>query len=265
MLEDYDPVLLDKLIGVCAAATIVTYSQSTVAADTVAFGTGPGAFATVLFRGNGMFRYLFLLHRRDGGGRSGSGAAERPASADCRRRVAGDPFSQCSPEHTSAPGFNGAAACNPSVASAKFAFSVDAAHPQQNEISQTPPAINDGTRSGSHWWIRNGCWSPAARTGLTVIMISRLPCRVGRAKENDLVIANLGLSRTHAVLERDISGRLRLVDTNSTNGSFVNRQRIEGCRLLDSGDQIQFGSAEFRLVQQTKSRRSLLHSMKCTR
>lgn len=81
-------------------------------------------------------------------------------------------------------------------------------------------------------------------------VISRLPCRVGRAKENDLVIANLGLSRTHAVLERDISGRLRLVDTNSTNGSFVNRQRIEGYCLLDSGDQIQFGSAEFRLVQQ---------------
>ncbi len=63
-------------------------------------------------------------------------------------------------------------------------------------------------------------------------VISRLPCRVGRAKENDLVIANLGLSRTHAVLERDISGRLRLVDTNSTNGSFVNRQRID--RLLSA-------------------------------
>lgn len=83
-------------------------------------------------------------------------------------------------------------------------------------------------------------------------VISRLPCRVGRAKENDLVIANLGLSRTHAVLERDISGRLRLVDTNSTNGSFVNRQRIDGYCLLDSGDQIQFGSAEFRLVQQNE-------------
>ena len=68
VLEDYDPVLLDKLIGVCAAATIVTYSLYTVAADTAALhGTGR-LFATVPFVVYGMFRYLFLLHRRDGGG-----------------------------------------------------------------------------------------------------------------------------------------------------------------------------------------------------
>lgn len=78
-------------------------------------------------------------------------------------------------------------------------------------------------------------------------VITRLPCRIGRSKENDLVIANLGLSRVHAVLARDISGQIRLIDENSTNGTFVNRLRVEGYRLLNENDVIHFASAEFRL------------------
>ena len=68
VLEDYDPVLLDKLIGVCAAATIVTYSLYTVSADTATLHGTHQLVATVPFVVYGMFRYLFLLHRRAGGG-----------------------------------------------------------------------------------------------------------------------------------------------------------------------------------------------------
>ena len=68
VLEDYDPALLDKLIGVCAAATIVTYSLYTVSADTATLHGTHGLVATVPFVVYGMFRYLFLLHRRGGGG-----------------------------------------------------------------------------------------------------------------------------------------------------------------------------------------------------
>ena len=78
-------------------------------------------------------------------------------------------------------------------------------------------------------------------------LITRLPCQIGRAKQNDLVFANLGLSRVHATLTYDITGRLRLVDENSTNGTFVNRLRVEGYRLLKENDIIHLGSAEFRL------------------
>jgi len=78
-------------------------------------------------------------------------------------------------------------------------------------------------------------------------VITKLPCRIGRGKENDLVIPNLGLSRFHAVLVRDISGKIRLVDENSTNGTFVNRHRIEGYCLLNANDTIHFASAEFKL------------------
>ena len=82
---------------------------------------------------------------------------------------------------------------------------------------------------------------------LVEFVVTQLPCRVGRGKDNDLVIANLGLSRNHATLTRDISGQLRVVDENSTNGTFVNRQQVEGFRLLKENDIIHFASAEFRL------------------
>ncbi len=88
-------------------------------------------------------------------------------------------------------------------------------------------------------------------------VISRLPCRVGRSKDNDLVIANLGLSRLHAILVRDISGPLRLIDENSTNGTFVNRQRIEGYCLLKENDIIHFASAEFKLRLQLVDQESV--------
>lgn len=79
--------------------------------------------------------------------------------------------------------------------------------------------------------------------------VSALPFRVGRDPENELVVTTLGLSRHHAMLTRDISGRLRLTDLNSTNGSFVNRERVEGSCLLQENDIIHFGTAEFRLRQ----------------
>ena len=74
-----------------------------------------------------------------------------------------------------------------------------------------------------------------------------LPCRIGRGKDNDLVIANLGLSRVHAVFTRDISGQIRLIDEDSTNGTYVNRRRIEGYCLLNENDIIHLANAEFKL------------------
>jgi hypothetical protein len=53
--------------------------------------------------------------------------------------------------------------------------------------------------------------------------ITHLPFCIGRDADNDLVVASRDLSRHHVALTRDISGRIRLTDLNSTNGSFVNR------------------------------------------
>ncbi len=68
VLDDYDPVLLDKLIGICAASTIVSYSLYTVSAETQAMHGTSQLIYSVPAVVYGIFRYLFLLHRRGGGG-----------------------------------------------------------------------------------------------------------------------------------------------------------------------------------------------------
>jgi 4-hydroxybenzoate polyprenyltransferase len=71
ILADYPPALLDQLIGVVTACTIVTYALYTVDERTIAFHglrNEPWLAATVPFVIFGLFRYLFLVHRRDEGG-----------------------------------------------------------------------------------------------------------------------------------------------------------------------------------------------------
>jgi 4-hydroxybenzoate polyprenyltransferase len=68
VLDDYDPLLLDQLIGICAAGAIVSYSLYTVSAETIAMHGTTSLIYSVPFVIYGIFRYLFLLHRRGGGG-----------------------------------------------------------------------------------------------------------------------------------------------------------------------------------------------------
>ena len=112
----------------------------------------------------------------------------------------------------------------------------------------------------SHIIGKYGVWSSILKTqwflqshgadgSFVDFVITRLPCRIGRGRENDLVISNLGLSRFHAIMTRDISGRIRLIDENSTNGTFANRRRIDGYCLLRENDIIHFAGAEFKLLR----------------
>ena len=77
--------------------------------------------------------------------------------------------------------------------------------------------------------------------------ISKLPFRVGRDGGCDLPVDARGLSRAHADFEPADGGQLRLVDLDSTNGTYVNRERIIGQRLVGENDVIHFGNAEYRL------------------
>ena len=67
---------------------------------------------------------------------------------------------------------------------------------------------------------------------------------VGRLAESGVVLTEGHPSRQHAKFS--ISGNeLKLEDLGSSNGTFVNDQRIEGSVVLRSGDKIRFDVEEF--------------------
>src|SRR3954465_4949754 len=57
----------------------------------------------------------------------------------------------------------------------------------------------------------------------------------------DLVIPDPGVSRRHARLLRD-NGTVILEDLGSSNGTYVNGQRISGPVQLGAGDEVQIGA-----------------------
>jgi ABC-type multidrug transport system ATPase subunit/pSer/pThr/pTyr-binding forkhead associated (FHA) protein len=68
--------------------------------------------------------------------------------------------------------------------------------------------------------------------------------RIGRSPDNDLVLADLLVSRHHARISRETDGRLRLVDLDSSNGTFVNGRRVRE-RWLTEGDLVGIGGHVF--------------------
>lgn len=68
ILEEYSPYLLDQMIAVVSASTIVAYAFYTVSPETLQkFGTDR-LMLTLPFPLYGIFRYLYLVHQKDGGG-----------------------------------------------------------------------------------------------------------------------------------------------------------------------------------------------------
>lgn len=68
ILEEYSPYLLDQMISVVTASTLVAYALYTISPDTAEkFGTDLLGL-TIPFPLYGIFRYLYLVHQREGGG-----------------------------------------------------------------------------------------------------------------------------------------------------------------------------------------------------
>lgn len=66
---------------------------------------------------------------------------------------------------------------------------------------------------------------------------------IGKAEDNDFVVADRQVSRHHARLSSYRDGRWLLEDLNSTNGTYVNGVQIMK-KIVSSADQIGFGNAE---------------------
>lgn len=75
-------------------------------------------------------------------------------------------------------------------------------------------------------------------------MKGREEITIGRGSDNDIVLAHPAASRHHAHIKKDSQGFM-LEDLGSTNGTFLNGQRISEPTLIHRGDTIRIGAVKF--------------------
>lgn len=77
---------------------------------------------------------------------------------------------------------------------------------------------------------------------------------VGRGSDNDVVLGSKQVSRNHAVLNV-LDGQLYVTDLASSNGTFINEQRLEGntSTSLQADDTIGFASFSFQVKAPTSA------------
>ena len=83
-------------------------------------------------------------------------------------------------------------------------------------------------------------------------IVSGVARTVGRATGADFIVDVALVSRVHGRLTALPDGQLEVRDLESTNGTFVNGERIESARLND-GDRLQVGRVELVVGQNDRS------------
>jgi 4-hydroxybenzoate polyprenyltransferase len=68
ILREYSPYLLDQMIGVVTASTLMGYALYTVSPETIEKFGSDRLLLTLPFPIYGIFRYLYLVHQKQGGG-----------------------------------------------------------------------------------------------------------------------------------------------------------------------------------------------------
>jgi hypothetical protein len=75
---------------------------------------------------------------------------------------------------------------------------------------------------------------------------------IGRAEDNSLRLADRFVSSRHAVIRRT-DGGFQVRDEGSTNGTFVNGQRLLGELALQDGDEVEIGATVLQFCEDTDS------------
>ncbi len=85
----------------------------------------------------------------------------------------------------------------------------------------------------------------------TVFKLSKRSLTIGREKGNLIQFVSRGISRRHVMIKWTGEG-YRLIDLNSTNGAFVNGDRVAGEVNLALGDEIKIGDVRLAMVADTR-------------
>lgn len=161
-------------------------------------------------------------------------------------------------------------------------FLIDTSIPM-NSNSQTPPKAAGNRRAGPQGtqlfsaeelrqFASESDSLPAGRASVHEPVLERLSANlggkrstvragrqtIGRSKENDIVIDDHTVSSLHAWIINQ-HGRCVIMNTLSTNGTFVNDKRIHEV-LLKHGDHIRLGQVEFVFLTRESDAASSTHS-----
>lgn len=83
-------------------------------------------------------------------------------------------------------------------------------------------------------------------------VVDKIPWRIGRGRNNDLVLPDHSVSRLHAEIRGSEDGHLLLNDLESLNGVFVNDNRIDSIQLRE-GDSIDIGDIRMHFTLKDES------------
>lgn len=72
-------------------------------------------------------------------------------------------------------------------------------------------------------------------------VVGKLGLKIGRAAPADVIIGDARVSRIHCLVEQ-VDGQLRVTDLGSTNGSFVDGERVTGPTPLEVGSILRVGN-----------------------
>lgn len=111
------------------------------------------------------------------------------------------------------------------------------------EEEQEPAAPRDMAPEGASLVLREG----GGRAGETYRLVSE-ETTIGRHPDSTIFLDDVTVSRRHAAIERR-AGAFVIVDQNSLNGTYVNRQRLERALLTD-GDELQIGKYKLTFISQ---------------
>ncbi len=85
-----------------------------------------------------------------------------------------------------------------------------------------------------------------------LLLVGRMSWTLGRAPDSTICLPDRRVSREHAMILRLArSGEFFLVDLSSSNGSFLNRERVAVPRQLRNGDVIQIGKTEIEFFDES--------------
>jgi len=92
-------------------------------------------------------------------------------------------------------------------------------------------------------WILRGSAAPEAAALVFRVRPGAVKT-IGRARGVDFVVDAPLVSRVHCRLTSDAAGHLDVEDLESTNGTFVNDERLAAPTRLEAGDRLRVGRVE---------------------